>query len=118
MNAKQIVELVLEAAQAKKAYDILVLEVGQILPICDYFVILTGDNPLQVKAIAKNVEKVLAEHGIAALHREGFREGRWVLLDFGEVVVHIFLEEEREFYDLERLWRDTPVLWREEAHSG
>ncbi|RDV84303.1 ribosome silencing factor [Ammonifex thiophilus] len=118
VKPREIVDLIIEAAQEKKGYDILALEVGKLLPLCDYFVILSGNNPIQVKAIAEHIEKKLAEQGVNLLHREGFQEGRWILLDFGDVVVHVFLEEEREFYGLERLWRDAPVFRKEAAQFG
>ena len=86
------------------------LEVGPLLVVTDYFVLATGSNDRQVATIAQEVEKRLKEAGTRAIGREGEREGRWVLLDFGDLVVHVFQPEEREFYRLERLWSDAPRL--------
>ena len=78
--------------------------------VADYFVIASGRTDTQVQAIAENVIEKLKEAGETLFRREGFREGLWVLLDFGNVVVHLFREEERRFYDLERLWGDAPLV--------
>ena len=80
--------------------------------ISDYFVICSGSNERQVRAIAEEVEWVCRMEGVRPLRREGEREARWILLDFVDFVVRVFLQSEREFYDLERLWRDAPVVAR------
>ena len=80
--------------------------------ISDYFVICSASNERQVRAIAEEVERVCRTEGVRPLRREGEREARWILLDFVDFVVHVFLHAEREFYDLERLWRDAPVVAR------
>lgn len=101
----------LATAQAlldKKARDVVLLEVGKIVAYTDYFLIATGRSSTQVKALASAVEESLKSKGRMPLHIEGYAEGRWVLLDYDELIVHIFLEEARFFYDLERLWRDVP----------
>jgi ribosome-associated protein len=90
-----------------------VLDVSEPLVISDYFVICSGSNERQVRAIAEEVERACRAEGVRPLRREGEREARWILLDFVDFVVHVFLQAEREFYDLERLWRDAPVV----AHS-
>lgn len=80
--------------------------------ITDYFVIASGATDRQVRTIADEVEKVLAERDLKPVRREGEREGRWVLLDFVDVVVHVFVDEDRRYYELERLWKDAPrVRW-------
>jgi ribosome-associated protein len=107
------VELALTAAQAaadKLAKDITVLDVSDRLAITDCFVLASADNERQVKAVVDEVEEKLRLIGVKPLRREGEREGRWVLLDFVEIVVHIQRTEEREFYDLERLWKDCPRI--------
>jgi ribosome-associated protein len=107
------VELALTAAQAaadKLAKDITVLDVSDRLAITDCFVLASADNERQVKAVVDEVEEKLRLGGVKPLRREGEREGRWVLLDFVEIVVHIQRAEEREFYDLERLWKDCPRI--------
>jgi ribosome-associated protein len=100
------------AASSKQARDVVVLDVSEPLVICDYFVICSGSNDRQVRAIAEEVERACREEGTRPLRREGEREGRWILLDFVDFVVHVFHQEEREYYDLERLWRDAPVVAR------
>lgn len=100
-----------EAAADKKAQDISILDVSKQLVITDFFVICSGNNERQVRTIADSVERHLAE-GFAAkpYRREGEREARWVLLDYVDFVVHVFHREDREYYDLERLWSDAPVV--------
>lgn len=85
--------------------------------ITDYFVICSGSSDRQVHSVVDEVERVLLERGIKAFHREGEREGHWVLLDYVDFVVHVFLQEDRDYYDLERLWRDAPVVPFEEAQA-
>ena len=100
-----------EAAASKKGEDIVILDVGDILAITDFFVIASGRNDRQVKTIVEEVEKQLKErHGVAPLRIEGAQESRWVLMDFGDFWVHVFRDDVREFYDLERLWSDAPRL--------
>ncbi|MDQ3783294.1 MAG: ribosome silencing factor [Actinomycetota bacterium] len=97
------------AAASKKADRILVLDVSEQLGITDYFVICSGNTERQVRAIAEAVERALAvDEGVKPYRREGQREGRWVLLDYVDFVVHVFHQEEREYYSLERLWSDAP----------
>lgn len=99
-----------EAASDKLGRDIVAIDVSDQLVITDIFVIVSGGNEPQVKAICDSVEKRLHGLGVRRLRREGHAEGRWVLLDFGDIVVHVQLAEERVFYDLERLWRDCPSV--------
>jgi ribosome-associated protein len=105
------------AASSKQARDVVVLDVSEPLVICDYFVICSGSNDRQVRAIADEIERACREEGVRPIRREGEREARWILLDFIDFVVHVFHEEEREYYDLERLWRDAPVVARSD-HLG
>jgi len=100
-----------EAAADKKAMDVVALFVGDLLVVTDYFVIATGATDRQVSSIADEVEEQLREKcGIKPIGREGERENTWVLLDFGDLVVHVFQPSEREFYRLEKLWNDAPRL--------
>ena len=103
-------ELALMAAKAlsdKKGKEIQVLEISDLTTLADYFVICTGSSNTQINALVDNVEKALTEQaGEEPLHREGYRGGTWVLLDYGCIAVHVFNGEARSFYDLERLWRD------------
>jgi ribosome-associated protein len=107
------VELGLAAAQAaadKLATDILLLDVSEQLVITDVFLLASAPNDRQVKAVVDEVEDRLRELGAKPVRREGTEEGRWVLLDFAEIVVHVQHQEERIFYALERLWKDCPVI--------
>ncbi|MGI8807885.1 MAG: ribosome silencing factor [Acidimicrobiales bacterium] len=105
------------AASAKGGEDTVIIEVGAVLAITDAFVITSGRNSRQVKTIADDVEaRLKAEGGIKPLRVEGLSDSHWVLLDYGDLVVHVFLDETREYYDLERLWSDAPrVAWEDEA---
>ena len=103
------------AAASKLAADIVILDVRNLIVITDYFVIATGGTERQVRTIVEAVEKTLRDAGERPIRREGESEGRWVLLDYVDTVVHVFAQEERSYYDLERLWRDAPTLeWEEE----
>jgi ribosome-associated protein len=106
---------VAEAASSKKADDIVILDVSDLLVITDFFVICSGATDRQVKAIAEEVERsLLEEHQVKPFRREGAREGHWILLDYVDLVVHVFRYEDREHYDLERLWSDAPkIVWDE-----
>lgn len=107
-QARQIATAAAHAAADKKASDIVVLDVSEQLVITDIFVIASAPNERQVGAVVDNVEEKLRVEGHKPVRREGAREGRWVLLDFVDVVVHVQLEEERSFYGIERLWKDCP----------
>lgn len=96
------------AASSKQAEGIAILDVQGLIVITDYFVICSAETERQVKTIVEEVEKTLRGLDRKPLRREGETEGRWVLLDYVDVVVHVFADEEREYYDLERLWRDAP----------
>jgi ribosome-associated protein len=109
-RARELVHIAARAADAKKADDLVALDVSGPLPLTDAFLLASGDNERNVLAIAGAVEDALLEAGAKPLRREGRTEGRWVLLDFGDIVVHVFHQEDRQFYALERLWRDCPVL--------
>jgi ribosome-associated protein len=118
LEAKDYAILAAEAAADKKATDIVVLEVSELLVITDYFVLCTGNTDRQVKVIAEEVEKVLKAAGLTLVGAEGEREGIWVLLDFGDVVVHVFQPQEREFYRLEKLWGTAPRVELPESVTG
>lgn len=107
-------ELALLAARAlsdKKGKEIRVMEIAELTTLADYFVLATGASNTQINALVDNVEKLLAEEaGEQPLHREGYRGGTWVLLDYDCIAIHVFNAEAREFYGLERLWRDGKPL--------
>ena len=110
-TAKELALLAARALADKKAKEIQALEIGDLTTLAEYFVIATGSSNTQINALVDNVEKVLHEEaGEEALHREGYRGGTWVLLDYGCIAVHVFSSEAREFYGLERLWRDGKPL--------
>lgn len=98
------------AAQDKVAHDVIALDVSGHLALTDIFVIASADSERQVGAVVDEIEDRLRDAGARPLRREGQREGRWVLIDFGDIVVHVQHEEEREFYQLERLWKDCPAI--------
>lgn len=114
MTAQQesidLAQIVAIAADAKQGEDIIALDVSEPLAIIDVFVLITGRNERNVQAIADEIEDQAIQAGRKTLRREGRDLGRWILLDFGDVVAHVFHEEERMFYGLERLWRDCPVV--------
>lgn len=98
------------AADATGATDLVALDVSEPLPLTDIFVLATGRSERNAQAIADAIEDALNSTGTKTLRREGRAEGRWVLLDFGDVVCHVFHEDDRLFYSLERLWKDCPVI--------
>lgn len=106
IKPQEFAEKVKEWIDAKNGTDIQVLDIAEISSIADYFVIASGNSERQVKAIADNIEYEAGKLGIDAKGIEGEREARWILMDYYDVVVHIFHEQERQFYDLERLWKD------------
>jgi ribosome-associated protein len=109
LDLTRLARLAAQATDDKKAKNVTILHIGAVSTMADYFVIATGTSTTHVRAIADNVEKMLAPE-LKLHHAEGYQAGRWILLDFGDLVVHVFHEEERAFYNLERLWGDAPVL--------
>ena len=109
-HAREILQIAAAAADAKGGVDLVALDVSGPLPLTDAFLLVSGRVERNVVAIASEVEDRLNEAGVKTLRREGKGEGRWVLLDFGDLVVHVFHEEDRMYYSLERLWKDCPTL--------
>lgn len=109
-RAVELVHTAARAAADKLAQRIVAFDVSDLLAITDAFVLASASNDRQVRAVVEEVEDRLREAGARPVRREGEREGRWVLLDYGEIVVHVQHEEERQFYALERLWRDCPLI--------
>jgi ribosome-associated protein len=109
-RALELVETAARAASDKLAENILSFDVSEQLVITDAFLLCSASNERQVKSIVDEVEDKLREIGAKPIRREGERDGRWVLIDYGEIVVHVQHEEERQFYALERLWRDCPTI--------
>ena len=111
----ELVQAAAAAASSKKAERIVILDVSRQLVITDHFVICSGNTDRQVRTIAEEVERsLLQSHGVKPYRREGEREGTWVLLDYVDFVVHVFRKEERDYYELERLWSDAPTIPFEE----
>lgn len=109
-HALELVQIAAEAAVDKLALQVIAFDVSVQLAITDAFLLASASNERQVNAIVDEVEDRLREAGAKPIRREGQREGRWVLLDYGEIVVHVQHEDERQFYALERLWRDCPSI--------
>jgi ribosome-associated protein len=109
-HAVELVEVAAQAAHDKKADQVLAFDVSEQIAITDAFLLASATNERAVGAIVDEIEEKLREAGAKPIRREGHKEGRWVLLDYGEIVVHVQHEEERLFYALERLWSDCPVI--------
>ena len=107
---KDMAALAIEALEDKKAEDIRVIDISQVSVIADYFIIANGTNKSQIQTLSDAVEEKLGRAGYFMKQKEGFRNANWVLLDFGDIIVHIFDKENRLFYDLERIWRDGKVV--------
>lgn len=115
MNPQTLAEMVALKAEDKKAYDIVILDIIEISTIADYFVICSGRSSTHVQSIAEGIVDALAKDTGLKPRKEGLKEGRWILLDYGDIIVHVFQEEEREFYNLERLWADASLIEKSEA---
>ena len=107
LTPREIAEEAVKALNAKRAKDVTLLRTSDVTVLADYFVICTATSSTHVKTLTDEVDKVLSEQGEPPLRREGYRGGGWILLDFGCVIVHIFQQEMREFYNLEHLWSDA-----------
>lgn len=105
-EAKEMVKLAYDALEDKKGEDIKVIDISRVSVLADYFIIANGSNDNQVNALVDSVEEALHKAGFEVKQREGYGLGSWVLLDFGDIIVHVFDKENRLFYDLERIWRD------------
>ena len=110
LNPGQLARLAADIAYEKKASDVLLLDIRDVSTIADYFVICSGNNTRQITAIADALDEELEKQGARVLHREGVAETGWVLLDFGDIIVHIFGAKEREYYRLERLWNEAKTV--------
>lgn len=110
---EELARRIAELAEDEKAIDTQILDIAELTIIADYFVICSGRNVIHVKSIAENIEQKMRADGLPPVRREGLEQGRWAVMDFGSVIVHVFREEEREYYNLEDLWRDAPRLQAE-----
>lgn len=104
MSINELIDRICRAADDKKAHDIVTMDMREIMPSTDYFVICSAQTATQVRAIADNIEDQLHDAGVDFSHKEGYNEGEWILLDYGDVVAHVFREVNREYYALEELW--------------
>ena len=108
IDNNQKVKLICESATDKKADEIIVMEMKHKTAFCDYFVVMSAPSSVRVKTICDHIEATLKEEDYRVAHREGYTEGVWVLLDFGSVIVHVFHQDARKFYEIEHLWGDVP----------
>lgn len=109
-DLKEHMKLIWEAMLEKKALDPVILDVRSVSGVTDFFLICSGNTPVQVKAIADNIDDKHEEAGLVCPLKEGYAEGRWVLMDFGNMVVHVMHQTERDFYALEKLWHDAKMM--------
>ncbi len=110
LQSEELAFIAALAADEKKADDIVVMNMKDLTIITDYFVICSGRSSTQVQAVVDGIEEKMEKKGVRVSHREGYREAKWVLLDYGSIIVHVFQGEDRLFYDLERLWSDAPLI--------
>jgi len=109
-HTRELVAIAAAAAASKGAEDPVAFDVSEPLPLVDAFLLVTGNSERNVAAIADAVEEAMLDAGAKRIRREGKHEARWILIDFGDLVVHVFHEQERVFYGLERLWKDCPII--------
>ncbi|MCL2200112.1 MAG: ribosome silencing factor [Defluviitaleaceae bacterium] len=110
MSELTAVKALHKALDTKFAKDITIMELGELSPIADYFVLATGGSAPQIASLMQIAEEILKAHGLLLKHTEGMQSGKWVLLDFGSVIVHLFDKESREYYNLERIWGDAKII--------
>ena len=109
-TSRELTKLACEALSEKKAEDVRVIEIGEISVLADYFIIANGSNVNQLQAMVDAVEENLAKEGCHAKQVEGSQNSSWILMDYGDLIIHIFSKEDRLFYDLERIWRDGKIM--------
>ena len=109
-ESRKMAAMACDALDDKKANDIKVIDIEKVSSLADYFIIASGSNRNQVQAMADNVDEVLGRAGYPVKQIEGYSTANWILMDYGDIVIHIFDEENRLFYDLERIWRDGKIL--------
>ena len=116
-QSKEMAAIVYKALEDKKGQDVTVIDISGVSCLADYFIIANGENRNQVQAMIDNVEEEMAKAGYHYTQREGYQSARWILLDYKDVVVHVFSKEDRRFYDLERIWRDGRFIEKEELEA-
>lgn len=107
---KEMTKIALKALDDKMALDVKVIDIHQVSVLADYFIIASGSNPNQVQAMVDNVEEMLTKAGFEPKQIEGTKNSSWILMDYGDLIIHVFDEENRLFYDLERIWRDGEII--------
>ena len=117
-DSKKMAVLAVEALEEKKGEDIKVIDITEVSILADYFIIASGMNKNQVQALVDNVEETLGRAGYECRQVEGYQTANWILLDYGDVIVHIFDSENRLFYDLERIWRDGKLVEKDALQGG
>ncbi len=114
MNAKELAKLIVNALEDKKAEDIKIIDITKVSVIADYFILASGNNRNQVQALADNVEECCGRAGYPMRQMEGYDSANWILMDYTDVIVHVFSKEDRLFYDLERIWSDGKLIETEQ----
>ena len=109
-QSKEMARIACKALEEKKGEDICVIDIADVSVLADYFIIASGSNANQVQAMTDNVEEILGKAGYEPRQIEGYRSANWILMDYGDIIVHVFCREDRLFYDLERIWRDGKVV--------
>ena len=104
------ISVIAKAADDKKAFDVTILDIKGLSSVADYFIILSGNTTRQAVSIGENIEDQMSKEGYDVFNKDGYNTGKWVLLDYGDILVHIFEKEERDYYDLERLWIDGRMI--------
>lgn len=110
MESKVLAEVILSALKERKAFDIVKINVEEKTSVADYFIVASARSSTQVKSLSEHVEEAVEKNGGTLLRREGVQDARWIVLDFGDVIVHLFNDETRLFYHLERLWGDGEII--------
>lgn len=113
LTSREIALAAIEALEDKKGEDIRIIDISEVSILADYFIIASGNNRNQVQALCDNVEEKLAKMGVVQKQIEGYDNGNWILVDYRDIVIHIFDKENRLFYDLERIWRDGKLIEKE-----
>ena len=116
-SSKEMAKLAYMALEEKKGEDIQVIEIKEISIIADYFIIANGTNATQVDALVDSVQETLSKHGYEPKRIEGVRSASWILMDYGDVIVHVFSKEDRLFYNLERIWRDGKTVSKDQLED-
>lgn len=116
-QSKEMARLAYQAMEDKKARDIRIIDISEISVLADYFLIASGSNKNQVQAMVDNVQEELHKAGFVPKQVEGYNSANWILLDYGDIIIHVFDEENRLFYDLDRIWRDGSVITAEDLEA-